>query len=116
MQNVKRFATLFCFLTDCDLFQNEDYFAAIRGGVLTFDENFGAMLRESRADSAKIQVAGAVVGAGQSQGSQLGQGDGELPKIPPGQPLANGLEQQLPPYPKNLTARDGEWQIVNGTR
>lgn len=64
------------------------------------------MLRESRGE---IHSNGKGIG-------QSGLGIDDTPRIPPGQPIGNVLEAQLPPYPKALTPKDGDWQIVNGTR
>lgn len=75
-------------------------------GYMGFDDNMGVMLREVRAEAAKQPAA---------PGHNV-PADGDLNKLPAGQPLTNLVEQQLPTYPKNMTAKDGDWQIVNGTR
>lgn len=70
------------------------------------------MLREARGESA----AGVKLPAAASVERLPVLSEGELPKLPLGQPIAQAVEAQLPPYPRNMTAKDGEWQIVNGTR
>jgi hypothetical protein len=33
-----------------------------------------------------------------------------------GQILSSKIETNLPPYPPNVKPKDGQWQVVNGTR
>lgn len=75
---------------------------------MSFDDNLGAMLRETRVETAKQPAA-----AGSTQNRLT---DADFTKILPGQALVNSVERQLPPFPRNMTAKDGDWQIINGTR
>jgi hypothetical protein len=42
--------------------------------------------------------------------------DNDPNAIPWGQILATKIEANLPPYPSDMKPKDGEWQVVNGTR
>ncbi|GLV44982.1 uncharacterized protein CBL_14446 [Carabus blaptoides fortunei] len=76
-----------------DVLQNDDYLA-LRGGFGGFDDNLGAMLREARGESA----AGVKLPAAASVERLPVLSEGELPKLPVGQPIAQAVEAQLPPY------------------
>lgn len=42
--------------------------------------------------------------------------DADPNAVPWGQMLPTKIEANLPPYPPAAKAKDGEWQVVNGTR
>lgn len=42
--------------------------------------------------------------------------DADPNAVPWGQMLPTKVEANLPPYPVDVKAKDGEWQLVNGTR
>lgn len=78
------------------------------------------MLREARSGDSVIsglkQGGGAAGSVERFLGGHGASNDVEIPKLPMGQPIAHSIETQLPPHPRNMTAKDGEWQVVNGTR
>ncbi|KAJ8923192.1 hypothetical protein NQ315_001746, partial [Exocentrus adspersus] len=76
-----------------DGFQNEDYISLRVGAAMVNDETLGALLLGGRPPVALPVVENAVPA-----------------------PSKVLVENQLPPYPDNLTASDGSWQNVNGTR
>ncbi|XP_018565860.1 uncharacterized protein LOC108906905 isoform X2 [Anoplophora glabripennis] len=76
-----------------DGFQNEDYISIRVGAAMVNDETLGALLLGGRPPVA-------------------------LPVVENVAPASSKIvtENQLPPYPDNLTLADGAWQNVNGTR
>lgn len=42
--------------------------------------------------------------------------DADPNAVPWGQMLPTKIEANLPPYPTDFKPKDGDWQIVNGTR
>ncbi|XP_067005101.1 uncharacterized protein [Anabrus simplex] len=90
------------------LLQGDDYLIYKGAG---FDENIGVFIREDRGLRRK---------AGEALQPLQMDVIKAIPEAQPGAPgpggVPAGIESRLPPLSPNLTAKDGSWQIVSGTR